>query len=80
MNPGNPAGLRRSNMKFSKARNTALAVAGAAAVLAGNASAAIDTTSVTAAITEGQTAAVAVAIAFGVAVWAVRTVKMIRRA
>ena len=42
--------------------------------------AAPDTTAITAAITDGQTAAVAVAIAFGVAVWAVRAVKMIRRA
>lgn len=44
------------------------------------ASAVVDTASITAAITEGQAAAVAVAIAFGVAVWAVRAVKMIRRA
>ena len=61
-------------------KSGAFALGVTALALAGNASAAIDTTSVTAAITEGQTAAVAVAIAFGVAVWAVKTVKMIRRA
>lgn len=57
-----------------------VALSTATVFAAGNASAVIDTTAVTAAITEGQTAAVVVAIAFGVAVWAVRTVKMIRRA
>lgn len=64
----------------NKLKSTAAAVGGAAALLAGNASAAIDTTAITGSITEGQTAAVAVALAFGVAVWAVRGVKMIRRA
>lgn len=78
MNPGNSAGIGES--KMFKRKSALLGLGSAALVLAGNASAAIDTTSVTAAITEGQTAAVAVAIAFGVAVWAVRTVKMIRRA
>ena len=39
-----------------------------------------DTTAILASITDGQTAAIAVALAFGVAVWAVRGVKMIRRA
>lgn len=42
--------------------------------------AAPDTTAILAAITEGQTAAVVVALAFAVAVWAIRGVKMIRRA
>ncbi|GAA5008861.1 hypothetical protein FNZ56_02910 [Pseudoluteimonas lycopersici] len=41
--------------------------------------AAPDTTAITSAITDGQTAAVAVAIAFGVAIWAVRALKLIRR-
>lgn len=64
----------------NRLKSIAAAVGGAAALLAGNASAAIDTTAITGSITEGQTAAVAVALAFGVAVWAVRGVKMIRRA
>ena len=50
------------------------------AAFAGSASAAIDTTAITAAITEGQTAAVLIAVAFGVAVWAVKSVKLTRRA
>ena len=57
----------------------ALSAGLAALALAGNASAAIDTTAITAAITEGQVAGVLVAVAFGVAVWAIRGVKLIRR-
>lgn len=66
--------------KRIKGKLHAVAPAAALATFAGSASAAIDTTAVTAAITEGQTAAVLIAVAFGVAVWAVRGVKMIRRA
>jgi hypothetical protein len=47
--------------------------------VAGNAAAVIDTASVTSAISEGQAAGIVVALAFGVAVWAIRGVKMIRR-
>lgn len=50
-----------------------------AALLMGSANAAISTTEILASITEGQTAAVAVGIAFGVAIWAVRGVKLMRR-
>lgn len=57
-----------------------LGLVGAASVMAFNASAVIDTAGITASITEGQTAAVLIAIAFGVAVWAVKGVKLIRRA
>lgn len=53
---------------------------GVTALLAGNANAVVDTTAIVASITEGQAAAIVVALAFGVAVWAVRGVKMIRRA
>ena len=48
--------------------------------LAGASNAAIVTTEITGAIDEGKAAAIAIALAFGVAVWAVRGVKMIRRA
>jgi hypothetical protein len=41
--------------------------------------AAPDTTAIASAITDGQTAAVTVALAFGVAIWAVRALKLIRR-
>lgn len=65
---------------FRNAKKVALATGFALATVAGASSAAISTTEITAAITEGQTAAVLVAVAFGVAVWAIRGVKMIRRA
>ena len=67
---------------FNRLKTKAALLPGVAtlAVLAGNASAVIDTAGITASITEGQTAAVLVAVAFGVAVWAIRGVKMIRRA
>lgn len=60
-------------------KTVALGMAAALATIAGNASAAIDTTAITGAITEGQAAAVLVAVAFGVAVWAVKGVKLVRR-
>jgi len=41
--------------------------------------AAPDVTTITTAITDGQTAAVTVALAFGVAVWAIKALKLIRR-
>jgi hypothetical protein len=66
--------------KRLKGKLHAVVPAASLAVLAGSANAAIDTTAITGAITEGQTAAVLVAVAFGVAVWAIRGVKMIRRA
>lgn len=66
---------------MSKSKKFVAPTAAALALLAGNASAApIDTAGILTAITEGQVAAVAVAIAFGIAVWAIRAVKMIRRA
>lgn len=61
-------------------KSAVLAVGVSALAFAGNALAVIDTAGIVASITEGQTAAVLVAIAFGVAVWAVRGAKMIRRA
>jgi len=57
-----------------------LAILAAGSVFAAsNASAAIDTTATLASITEGSAAGVAVALAFGVAVWAIRGVKLMRR-
>ncbi len=60
-------------------KSYAVATGAFLALVAGQASAVIDTSSVTAAITEGQAAGIVVALAFGVAVWAIRGVKMIRR-
>lgn len=57
-----------------------IAVGSALAVMAGNAAAVVDTVAINAAISEGQAAAVVVALAFGIAIWAVRGVKLIRRA
>lgn len=65
---------------MDKFKSGLYALGAGALVAAGNASAAIDTTGITAAITDGQAAAVVVALAFGVAVWVVRGTKMIRRA
>lgn len=66
---------------FNKMGSAALSAGAVSLAAMGSAfAAAPDTTGITAAITEGQTAAVVVALAFGVAVWAIRGVKMIRRA
>lgn len=49
------------------------------AATSGNAFAAIDTAPILASISAGQVAGVAVAIAFTVAVWAIRGIKLTRR-
>lgn len=65
----------------SNKKGMAAGIGAALATVGGSAMAvAPDTTAVLASITDGQTAAVAVALAFAVAVWAIRGVKMIRRA
>lgn len=66
--------------KFSKS-SRALAGVGAVSLAAmGSANAVVDTAAIVASITEGQAAAIVVALAFAVAVWAIKGVKMIRRA
>lgn len=70
------------NMIGNKAKSAAVAVGATSAVLAGNASAStgFDISAVLGTITEGQVAGVAVALAFGVAIWAIRGAKMVRKA
>lgn len=66
---------------FNNAKRFALGLS--LLLLAGAASAttpAIDTSAIVTSISDGQAAAIVVALAFGVAVWAVKGVKMIRRA
>ena len=84
MNPGNPARCKERKMfrNMKKHAGKVAAVGTAAATLAGGAFAAatpIDITSVLDQITVGQVAGVAVCIAFGVAVWAIRSGKLLRR-
>lgn len=60
-------------------KTLALSLAVGAFAVAGNASAAIDTAGTLASINEGGAAGVVVALAFGVAVWGIRAVKLMRR-
>lgn len=70
----------KTMFKRMKGKLYAVAPLGAMALTIGSANAAIDTTEILASITEGQVAAVLIAVGFGVAVWAVRGVKLVRRA
>lgn len=66
--------------KFNKMGRAFAGVGAVSLAAMGSANAVVDTAAIVTAITEGQAAAIVVALAFGVAVWAIRGVKMIRRA
>jgi hypothetical protein len=73
---GNPARLEEETMNSMKKLGAGLSLA----LMGGSAfAAAPDTTAITTAISDGQTAAITVALAFAVAVLAVRAVKLVRR-